>query len=385
MIRMRGFSDTLLAVYGAALAPEKWPSALSQVGAMFDAEGAVVIFYSRNEPADFISCPELVPAVEIYQSGGWWRHDLHAQRAIALDLDGGDVFNDSLVATPEEIETHPIYAEFFRQVGFGWLMSTVLLPELDMLVCLSIPRAREKGGFLPDEMEVLRNVGRHVEHALRVSLRLASLEVENTTLVAALDGLSEPVFALDGSGRLAFMNRAGAACRDNYFLAGGDRLLPQDVTDRLEFEERIAAAVRCAEDETPTPCIIAGRDCRRMALWALPASHASPGGGDHHAPDILVFGTCLDTHHAIDPAVLRDVFSLSLGEARLASLIGAGVEMREAAARLGVTQGTARIVLKRIFRKLGVNRQAQLVRQLSNLGSWGSTSTALGSPPPGSA
>ncbi len=366
---LRGFSQTLQAVYDAALAPENWPEALSRIGAMFDGEGAVLFFYSGNAPADFIACPELAPAVRVYQSGGWWKRDLHAQRAIALHLGHGDVFNDEMVATPHEIETHPIYVEFFREVGFGWLMSSVLLPDLDMLICLSVPRAKAKGAFDEGEMEVLRRVGRHVEQALRVSLRLQALEAENTTLLTALDAVDACVFGLDEDGGVVFANRAAEASRANFFLGGGDRLIPQSPLERCRLDAGIAAARRASEDAAPTPCLLTGHDGRRLVVWALPATAASrPLFGDRQPVRILLYGTAAGSRTEVDPGVIRDVFDLSLGEARLASLIGAGVQVGAAAARLGVTEGTARVVLKRVFRKLGVNRQAELVLQLSQFG-----------------
>ena len=81
----------------------------------------------------------------------------------------------------------------------------------------------------------------------------------------------------------------------------------------------------------------------------------------------LLFATPVERRDMIDPAVIRDIFDLSPGEARLAALVGGGMEIRDVAGRLGITEGTARIVLKRVFRKLGINRQAQLVLQLSQL------------------
>ena len=368
---LRGFDCALRAIYEAAVAPERWPDALSRIGRLFDAEGAVILFYRENEPADFISCPELVPAVEVYQAGRWWERDLHAQRAISLHLDGGDVFDDALVATPSEIQSHPIYVDFFARVGFGWLMSCVLLPDLDMLICLSVPRAKAKGAFAPHETEILGRIGRHVEQALRVSLRITSLEAENETLLSAIDSVDACLFGLDASGLIVVENASARASRANYFAVDCETLVPQKEAEREGLRATLAAAAALSDEAVPTPCVVTGRDGRRMALWALPITGASQPRFGAASARILVFGTALDRNHAIDPAVLRDIFRLSLGEARLASLLGAGVDMREAASRLGVTEGTARIVLKRVFRKLGINRQTQLVRQLSTLGGWG--------------
>ena len=373
---LRRFDGAVHAIYEAAIAPEKWPDALSRIGAMFDAEGAVIIFYRENEPADFISCPEMDSIVEVYQAGGWWKKDLHAQRALSLRLDSGDVFHDALVATPDEMETHPIYVDFFRNVGLGWLMSCVLLPDLDMLIGLSVPRAKAKGSFEAAEIEMLGHLGRHVEQALRVSLRITSLEAENETLFAAIDSVDACLFGLDDENRVTVANGAAMKSRDNYFLDGDDQLVPQAEDERDRLRATLAAASVPTSEIAPSPCVVTGRDRRRMALWAIPVSDASRSGAGFGSARVLVFGTALDRNHAIDPTVLRDVFKLSLGEARLASLLGAGIEMREAAERLGVTEGTARVVLKRVFRKLGINRQAQLIQQLSNLGGWGTMPTA---------
>lgn len=69
--------------------------------------------------------------------------------------------------------------------------------------------------------------------------------------------------------------------------------------------------------------------------------------------------------------MVRDIFGLTAGEARLAALIGGGLTVAEAARRLGVTEGTARVVLKHVFRKLGISRQAELVLRMSTLGAVG--------------
>jgi DNA-binding CsgD family transcriptional regulator len=66
-------------------------------------------------------------------------------------------------------------------------------------------------------------------------------------------------------------------------------------------------------------------------------------------------------------ALLRRLYRLTPAEARLAARIGQGEALADAAAALGISVGTARIHLKRIFGKTGTSRQAQLVQLI-----WGS-------------
>ena len=68
-----------------------------------------------------------------------------------------------------------------------------------------------------------------------------------------------------------------------------------------------------------------------------------------------------------DPAVVRDVLGLTLGEARVAALIGAGISPREAAEKLGIAEETARTALKRVFAKTGVSRQSELAALLTKM------------------
>lgn len=71
--------------------------------------------------------------------------------------------------------------------------------------------------------------------------------------------------------------------------------------------------------------------------------------------------------HPPDPALVRDVLGLTLGEARLASLVGTGIAIGDAAGNLNITEQTARVVLKRVFSKLEVSRQSELAALMGRL------------------
>ena len=362
--------DVIYAVYGAALDPEQWPSVLSRIGTAFEAEGAIVLFYREDAQSEFIYAPELEDAVHVYIEGKWWQQDLHAMRAIEHHLRDGDVMSDFTINSPEEIETHPIYTKFFRQVGFGWLMSAVMLPDSGYLVALSVPRAKERGPFDEAEMEALRRLSRHVEQALRLSMRIANLDASQVAMIAALDAVSAGICALDQNGRQVLANQSARTQFAGFFCEEEGRMMPCHLPDRPRFQAMIEAARKaCESEQLPRSCIVTGPDGRRLAAWALPVTADSRRrfGDDDADARVIVIAVPLEQHQMVAPAVIRDMFGLSLGEARLASLIGGGVALQQAADRLGITQGTARVVLKRVFSKLGINRQAELVLQLSRL------------------
>ncbi len=63
----------------------------------------------------------------------------------------------------------------------------------------------------------------------------------------------------------------------------------------------------------------------------------------------------------------RDTFGLTPAEARLAAALRDGLSLKEAAAKLNISVNTARNQIKSVFEKLGVNRQGDLIRHLTEL------------------
>lgn len=59
---------------------------------------------------------------------------------------------------------------------------------------------------------------------------------------------------------------------------------------------------------------------------------------------------------------LRELFGLTVAEARLALALFEGATPGEAAAKFGISPNTARFQLARIFEKTGTGRQAELIR-----------------------
>jgi len=68
-------------------------------------------------------------------------------------------------------------------------------------------------------------------------------------------------------------------------------------------------------------------------------------------------------------ASLRDSFGLTPAETRLAARLKDGLTLKEAADELGVSVNTVRNQLRAVFDKMGLNRQSDLVRALTQLGS----------------
>ncbi len=74
----------------------------------------------------------------------------------------------------------------------------------------------------------------------------------------------------------------------------------------------------------------------------------------------ILFGAGSDLSKQID--VVQAVFALSKAQTDMVRLLAKGVELSEAADSMGVTKNTARTHLRRVFEKVGVNSQIELLR-----------------------
>ncbi len=362
-----GFSEALHSIYDTVLKPERWPEALSRIGGVLDADSAVIGVCSNPAPARGMDGTALPPAT---LAGG-----LHEWQRCQSCSGGGDglhplaciIPRNRLCSLSEESGSPHLASSCVWQTGCTEGASVKLM-DLAAPMTLSVMRSRSRGAFEEAETRTLAIIGRHVEQALQMSLRVTGSEPGAQAMEVALNAITAGVYVLDADRQLLFTNARGADQAETYFEPGMSRLTPQSEGERHDFASAIAAADRIEPGRLPQACVISGRDGGYLSVWAFPATPIASAVGDgSDAARTTLVTLELQSDRSIEPALIRDVFGLSLGEARLASLLWTGVEVREAAEHLGITEGTARVVLKRIFRKLGINRQVQLVLRLSQL------------------
>ena len=362
------FGDVAYLVYEATLSPESWPAALDAVAGLFDARGALV--YARADGAWSVALhsTRLGDAVQAYRDEGWWKRNPWLEPPGAFEFRAGDVYRDEDVLEPRQIVHDPFYAEFLPRFGLRWQMAAVIQSDLGAPTGLIVQRAPEAGSFRQGEMDDLLALSRHVEQSLMISSRLSDGRAAHGTIAKAFDALDRPAFILDHAHRPVVVNRAAAPLVERCFTRDGDALRPRHAKDATGFADAIRDA-HADPGTTSRPATVTDPEGGKVALWTVPLVGDSAGSVGIARPDrhVLVVGQRVRDGGAVDPVFIRDMLGLTLGEARLASLITAGRSVKDAAVELGITEGTARIVLKRAFARLGVHRQADLVARVAAL------------------
>jgi DNA-binding CsgD family transcriptional regulator/PAS domain-containing protein len=360
------FVRAVEAIYATALAPEQWPSALQAIADLFGDVGAVLSYRREDGRFGVIVSPRLGPGQEAYNRE-WYRHDIRAIRMIERGyLLSGDVATDSSLGIVEEHGRHPFFTDFLSRFGLRWFAAISICPDPDVEVVISLQRSAERDDYSDREAATLTRIARHAEQALRLGMRLIEAEAGSAGLRDTFARLNMGIVLLDGLGRIVFSNETAKRFLAGPLDASGERLMARSIADRPALQAMIDAALQTRSDRavstSPRPILLQTDRQTPVAVYVLPLRTSLAPAVEQFLvrSQAIALIVELKAGDPADPALVRDLLGLTLGEARVAALIAAGVSPRDAAQKLGIAEETARTVLKRVFIKSGISRQSEL-------------------------
>ncbi len=368
------FADAIGAVYAAATAPALWPEALTKIAAVFEDVGANLFYIRDDGTFGIVVSPSLQAAQNDYHRH-WAKYDIRSARAIEYGYAAGvEAITDRHVVSDEEIAEHPFYRGFLLPHGVGWSAAVAITPDPRVVLGLSVQRSMAaKPPFSDDELAIFTRIGRYAEDALRLSARLLTAEMTSLAFGDALARLDVGVYLVDDSGKVLVANPSAERMIGDVLMVTDHRLVARLDPERAALRAAIDSVIRSDPAEPgaiPGPIVLHGLASDAYAVaYVLPVRATD----DHPFARALVGARAIVVvrssmgNDPLDPALVRDLLNITLGEARIAALVGAGIQPKEAAARLGIAEETARTVLKRVFAKTGVSRQSDLASLLTRL------------------
>ena len=356
-------------LYSAALQPELWPQALHELAHAVGALGTVLLPVSTQGARETLVSPEMREASEAYQRG-WWRHDSRVARVQSRRLSRG-VFNEAELFSAEELARDPFRQEFLRQYGMGAFAAQIVAPLPKLVVSISVQRALARGPFEQDELDRLALLGKHAARAVTVALRLAAARACERTLTGTLERLSCGAVVVDASHRTVLVNEAAEQLMGDGLSINRMRLRAASAEHQPLLDRLIASAQLGAEASALGPLALPRPGGKMpLLLQAIPIHRSGADAIDRllfDLPTVLVLVVDPEREREHSPLAALRLIGLTLAEARIAALVGSGHSRREAAEALGISEWTAREALKRVFAKLGISRQSELVKLVYRL------------------
>lgn len=362
--------DLVGSVYDAALNPKLWPDILNGIG---DAVGGPIVVFGIYDPANGLvnmHAPRTDP--DVMNKLLDWAPSNPALPCIARHVPPGTAFNGADVIAPDDFSRTAFHQEWWGPAGFS---TTPLVTNL-FAASAAFGHFASHGlrNELPSDHQkhLFALLAQHLVRAVALQRRL-HLTITADSRPADIDGLQQGFLLVDAQARLLFVNRAAHALLD----ARNGLRLDRGVlsTSHPGDGRRLRGLIASCAAEARTETGFGGNTALRRGAGRLPldvlvtpiqpeaAMVAFPWAFPLRAAAIvLVTDPETEIHSRIDD--LRERFGLTAAEAAFALEIVKGDGRQAAAGRLGITVGTARSHLTRIFDKTGVRHQAELVRLL---------------------
>lgn len=399
MLAADDLSRLLLLLYEGVSTPAQMSAFLAKLTDSVSATGAIFREHTFSAAKSFH-----VDTTDLSETTGYseealndylkhsWEMDIYLQRCLER-FRSVDCGVSQLLIDKSELRRLEFDAVYLRRFDIGPMMWAKVAEKTDYHASISIVRPYDAAYFDKAELELLTALAPHLRQALGLSRTLRILQSTNSMLAKGLEdmGIAISMAAQDGSilrstegAELLFAKQnSGVSLRNR-------RLQVCDRGEQRALDALIADACRTGANrglDRPVPAHSHAAGNAAVSSWTAPAGGAMLIHRKEPLRPLQVVvspfrqGTLLDEAQVTaliqfsDPfaipksraEVLRALYRLTATESRLADLLLQGLEVRDAADRLGHSVETTRFHLKRVFAKTGVRRQTELIRLMLSL------------------
>ncbi|MBN9335422.1 helix-turn-helix transcriptional regulator [Devosia sp.] len=357
-------------LFDAAAGMGNWDAGLSTIAAGLGATGAAFIPEKWQViPLGIPASGNAASAMAEFVTAGWHINDIRARRAWSLVRSERLLFYEQEMATPEERASDPYYQEFFGKYDMLWFMGVAFLVR-GARWSLCVYRGDKHGAFHADEGEALYRLRSNLSRILR--LAYAFRAPENSTIATILDRASVPMLGFDLSGQISMLTQNAVEAVAPYYRVKGNRLYAVDPAADKSLQAALREATTClssAAQREPSAVVAyeAGRPVHVIEIMTMPRTFVDAFGSMVAIGIIRSIRAAKSVSESPSVGALGATFGLTGAEARVACHVGAGLGLPETARKLGIGYETARTHLSRIFAKLGISRQSELVEVLALL------------------
>jgi DNA-binding CsgD family transcriptional regulator len=342
-------------LYGAALGRGSWGSALDRVAEVVAADHLILTVAG---PSPFVAAARLDERDLRRALGLLSTYGGDGPRADGVP-DGTVVQRVALM--PDEVyERTASFNEIIRPLGgYHGMMAkgSGAASGSSLMACRGVHRIR----FDDSDAATAAGLMQHVNFAIGLS----SLLVERSSSWAdhsLLEVLAEPAVICDSTGRVLGGNRAamglfGSADGIGVSLS---RIVAMHATETARLRDEIVTVAMTFEQRRLRLHRPSGRAA--LSLRLVPVGQLGPTFGDPQS--VAIFITEPDKASPIDRMAVAEAFGLAPREAELACMLAAGMTVPAIATAAGLTVGSVRTYLKRIYRKTGAHSQTILVSLL---------------------
>ena len=367
------FDGIVSGFYDAASSGRNWHDALDPLPEVFGARAVVLhttdIVDGRMLALELGGADLERTALEYVT--GWERQDPRKHRILKL---GPAVIGQWLHCTDAFDDNFHQRNPFFRQFMTGHnarYNSTLVIPIDGRTVTgFALELHAGRPPLDADERELARRLGHHMQQALLSFERMRRLATQVMVGHELLRTFAFPMWLLDADRRVQYANEAAAALEStalDFNRRDGRLRLASDQADRM-LTVQLHELARAGHG-TRGHVRLGQRGALPESTGWLHLSLLEPTAvmGLAFGVQRSVLATLFRPDHLsrLDPYALGQMFAMTPTEARVAALLGEGLDPQAIATRLNVKLSTVRTHIRKVLTAMGQKRMVDAVRLLS--------------------
>lgn len=375
MERYDALEGAMAALQDAALDGVSWPTAWALVGEACATFGNALIVAGGSGAADTVHFAQFFlrgqrrPDLEREYFQLYCRRDERVPRV--RQLPDGHVVAVRDLYSEEEKKTSAAYNEWVCRFGNQSALNMRLDGPNGSRIVWSLGKRIGSDAWSSGDIEAIKEFAPHVRQFVRVRQALAGADALGASLVELLDHTGIGLIVLDRRGRVVEAN--GPASR---VLRCGDGLVDREGSlgvwapaDNARLQRLIARSLPPTSGRQRAGGSLMVRrpsGLPGLILHVTPCPSLEPHlGASPAAAFVLVVDPA--SRPRFNARLVGSVLGLSAAESQVAVMFAQGDTASDIAAATGRKTNTVKALMRRVYRKLGISRQAELVRQLMSL------------------
>ena len=365
------YAQIVESLYDAALTPDLWPATLQDLSSAFGA--AAVSIVPLDDPLAVVVSDDLAGARDEYVRDEWWQVD--SMMPMLKQMASREFTYASLhYPSKERTVRDPFYQDFRKPNGIGNAISVLGRFTSGEVIATSFHLRSDRDD--PDEFDeaLLTSIGRHCVKAMELTVRASQAFSASSTVSELAEICDVPLAVLDSRMKVVLATRPLEEILGDGLIIAGGRLRATRTAEQAKLEGMLRTAMTGLGERQARAGDVIALSRRATDAPLLLRAYRMPARADDY-DDLrtkwrvraLVMVVDPNRPSRQSPEDALKALGLTAGEARMAAFVGQGRSPREASDAFAVTEGTARVVLKRIFAKLHLSRQPELVRLVGRL------------------
>ena len=346
-----------------------WQQAVGELKDAINADAcAIAVHYYETGQGRFTHASGIDPDYLASYESRYSRLDVWLRQEERFRILGTVWIDKQLITRPQLMESK-FYNEWLMPQGLVHHMFGIIERKGRTVVCLVLARKAGKPPFTEEDAARFGVMVRAMGSAWRIE-RSARARVAHTGAAwNVLNRLTLGIILLDHDGQIAAVNLKALEVlrRGDPLTAFNGNLSLSLPKENLQLQAIIDEFLSPSPDQPPesSKALAVSRPDGKASLHLI-LTRVTNGTAAHGNRQNLIAVFLSDPEHLGTPREewLQDLYGLTRVESRLAVLMCQGLTPDEIAKKLRISVHTVRAYLKDVFLKMGVNRQAAMVRRL---------------------